>query len=940
MLTCTQQNADSSRVSTALPPVPRRARTGAVVAPALVALAALVAAVGLAAPGAQSGWEMGYVAQALAQAAAAVACLRVARAAAGQERLAWGLLCAGQALLAATNLAFAVADSLVAVPEVSAFDALWLAYYLPMLGAVAVFYRRRRPEPDWIGVIDALILTGALTLIVWEWGITPLAESGAGGLEGAAINTLYPTLDLFGFAVIGWLAMRQGGRPRWLVWVAASFLAAVVADAIYLRGALVEAPSAIGVSAGVYILAATCLVLAADRRRVTGAAGLSGGRAVRPRPWVQVLPFVLVVPLLVIVSDDHHDPVVDTIADVIIAIVIARLSWSVIRLDSVGRENQRLLVTDPLTGAFNRRFLAEEIVRLAARARRDGGPLAVVMLDLDRFKQVNDTLGHGLGDAFLRSLVAQMRTRLRAGDVLCRMGGDEFVLLLPGTDEEGALQLTERLQDAVAAARAQTCPEIPVGGSFGAAAQEGAGVDAAGLLKRADVAMYAAKRAGGARTMPLAPGDGGPRWGWARTRSRGRAAAPRAGLAWTVDVPRPEGKDDHAQAGPRRPRGGPDWLRRDELRRLLRAGGGRRGDPDHPPRARPRDHAHRHGRGRTATAATRRWWAGRSPGAATRWCSPPSRAAAPPTTCATRSRRACAGWAWTHVDVYYLHRVDAEVPIEESVGAMARAGGDGAWCATSGCPRPGPQTIRRAHAVHPIAALQSEYSLLQREPEREVLPVLRELGIAYVAYSPLSRGLLTGRIRTPDDLAPDDWRRQVPRFQGDNLARNLTVVAGLAEIAGGPRRRPRDPRPRLAPRAGRRHRPAGGHQPGRPRRGQPGRARPGPVARRPGRHRRDRAGRGAPRATATPTPTCRAWASDATPRRPPTFTRPGASAPRAAPGRCPRAPSAGGPGPSPRTAAPPARATARSCGTPRRGRPGSGGPPRRARARRPGRCRS
>ncbi len=91
--------------------------------------------------------------------------------------------------------------------------------------------------------------------------------------------------------------------------------------------------------------------------------------------------------------------------------------------------------------------------------------------------------------------------------------------------------------------------------------------------------------------------------------------------------------------------------------------------------------------------------------------------------------------------------------------------------------------MRRAHEGRRMAGLQSETSVLRGEPERYVLPVLRELGIAYVAYSQVSRGLLTGRIRTPEDLSPDDWRRQVPRFQGDNLARNLTVVAGLAEVA-------------------------------------------------------------------------------------------------------------------------------------------------------------
>ena len=138
-----------------------------------------------------------------------------------------------------------------------------------------------------------------------------------------------------------------------------------------------------------------------------------------------------------------------------------------------------------------------------------------------------------------------------------------------------------------------------------------------------------------------------------------------------------------------------------------------------------------------------------------------------------------------HIDLYYLHRVDPEVPIEESVGAMARLVEAGS-VRHIGLSEAGPETIRRAHAVHPIAALQSEFSLLSREPERDLLPVTRELGIAYVAYSPLSRGLLGGRIRSADDLAPDDWRLQVPRFQGENLARNLAVTAP----AGGHRRRP------------------------------------------------------------------------------------------------------------------------------------------------------
>jgi aryl-alcohol dehydrogenase-like predicted oxidoreductase len=135
-----------------------------------------------------------------------------------------------------------------------------------------------------------------------------------------------------------------------------------------------------------------------------------------------------------------------------------------------------------------------------------------------------------------------------------------------------------------------------------------------------------------------------------------------------------------------------------------------------------------------------------------------------------------------HVDLYYLHRVDAQVPIEESVGAMAGLVAAGK-VRHVGLSEPGAQTLRRAHAVHPVAAVQSEYSLLHREPEAEVLPLARELGIAYVAYSPLSRGLLTGRIRRPDDLSPGDWRRQVPRFQAENLPRNVEVVERLEAIA-------------------------------------------------------------------------------------------------------------------------------------------------------------
>jgi aryl-alcohol dehydrogenase-like predicted oxidoreductase len=134
------------------------------------------------------------------------------------------------------------------------------------------------------------------------------------------------------------------------------------------------------------------------------------------------------------------------------------------------------------------------------------------------------------------------------------------------------------------------------------------------------------------------------------------------------------------------------------------------------------------------------------------------------------------------IDLYYQHRVDPGVPIEETVGAMAdlvKAG----KVRFLGLSEAGSDTIRRAHAVHPIAALQTEYSLWSRDPETEILSVTRELGIAFVPYSPLGRGFLTGQIKSPADLEPDDWRRNMPRFQGENFQKNLDLVRKIEQLA-------------------------------------------------------------------------------------------------------------------------------------------------------------
>jgi aryl-alcohol dehydrogenase-like predicted oxidoreductase len=134
------------------------------------------------------------------------------------------------------------------------------------------------------------------------------------------------------------------------------------------------------------------------------------------------------------------------------------------------------------------------------------------------------------------------------------------------------------------------------------------------------------------------------------------------------------------------------------------------------------------------------------------------------------------------IDLYYQHRVDPNTPIEETVGAMAELVEKGK-VRYLGLSEAGAQTLRRAHKIHPIAALQTEYSLWSRDPEDELLQVCRELGIGFVPYSPLGRGFLTGHIKSFSDFAPDDYRRQSPRFQGGNFQKNLDLVKRIEELA-------------------------------------------------------------------------------------------------------------------------------------------------------------
>ncbi|MGD9573240.1 MAG: diguanylate cyclase [Thermoleophilia bacterium] len=480
-------------------PLRRSALRGHAAAVALVAVTVAVGCAVLVAPLWTEESQLTWLLQALAQAVAAVACLRATRVAEGGGRAAWALLGIGQAIWSATNAALAVALLAGAdIPEVSVFDAAWLIYYGPTLLAVIVFYGVMQPEPGWLGIIDALVLTAGAAVLAWTLVLVPIAEAAGGGTADTLVNSLYPGLDLLGLSIVGWITIRRRATPRWTVGLAAFFGLSVLAGVFYLDAALAEHPLTAGASGLLYTLSSTALVVAADMRRTGGrqARATAGGHTVPPA-WSQLLLPALVVPLAWVIGTGGPAGVA---ALAVVLAVVARLSWSLLVLARLGEAHEALLRRDPLTGAHNRRFLGEELGRLTARAVRSGEPLAALVLDLDGFKALNDTRGHAAGDAFLSRLVSEMRVRLRSGDVLCRQGGDEFVVLLPATDEQGALLLARRMLDAVEATRHAVGLGVPVGGSAGVvAARADGGVQE--LLPRADSAMYAAKWAGGGRVV-------------------------------------------------------------------------------------------------------------------------------------------------------------------------------------------------------------------------------------------------------------------------------------------------------------------------------------------------------------------------------------------------------------------------------------------------------
>lgn len=474
--------------------MPARAATAALVI--LATLAVLV--VGLIDPALSERIGLGDWGQATSEAAAAVACALAAARTRSRARLVWGLFAAGLGIWALTDGLHGFATLRGRdVGEVSLFDVGWLGFYGPMLAGAFLLYLRLRPERGWQGVLDGLLLSTAVAAAGWTFVVGPAAAQASGGTTGALVAVLYPLLDLSCLAALAWVVLRQRTRaPGWLRWVAAAFAFQAIAGLVYVGAAVhdrdLEAVSAAAfmLSAGAWTMAALTRLAVAERRPWH-----AGGHDAPP-PWSESVPFMVgaaVVALSAVATGSKELQAAAVVAGVVMA--IRAIDALAVRRGLLA-DRDRLLVIDPLTGAHNRRFLTQEADRIFARARRGEEAVSAIALDLDGFKAVNDRFGHGAGDDLLRAVAGAVADDLRLGDLLCRLGGDEFLVVCPATDAGGARELAERIRDRVRTAAHALVPEQPVTMSAGVATYPGDATDPAELMRLADIALYAGKRAG------------------------------------------------------------------------------------------------------------------------------------------------------------------------------------------------------------------------------------------------------------------------------------------------------------------------------------------------------------------------------------------------------------------------------------------------------------
>jgi two-component system cell cycle response regulator len=430
-----------------------------------------------------------------------------ARRAVGRRRRFWSLLVAANGLWLGSEVVWSAYTYLQGhePPFPSVVDGLYLVSYVPVPIAVLIGFGSASGRRRVGGVLDAAVAGLGLGAIGWLLLVKP--QMGAGISVASLTAIAYPVLDvvvIITFVSVGLAGHRQVAPSVWLVGTA--YATAALTDVVYTYlNASESYVSGNWLDLGWQLVAVLlCLAALCALRHDEG-----DGQVAMVGKDLAITPVLTgVVGALAVVTLEgarHGVPVTSmVIAGLVVSGLVVRFMVSVadtrqvaLRLDASLREQERLAVTDGLTRLYNRRFFEEVLGLEAERATREDGALALVVLDLDHFKRVNDTHGHQSGDAVLVEVAARLQALLRGSDILARYGGEEFVIILPGADVATALEIAERCRRAVCTEPiALHSGSIVITGSFGVACLPGDTADIDTLIRYADRAMYAAKEAG------------------------------------------------------------------------------------------------------------------------------------------------------------------------------------------------------------------------------------------------------------------------------------------------------------------------------------------------------------------------------------------------------------------------------------------------------------
>ncbi|KAA2261354.1 diguanylate cyclase [Solihabitans fulvus] len=423
-----------------------------------------------------------------------------------RPRLPWLLLGVSQLVYAAGDTSFYVSHYVFgATTFPSIADALYLAHYPLVVAALTLLIRRRTPGRDLPGILDAAVLTVVAGMLSWLFLIGPQARSDAPFLAKVA-SAGYPMMDLAMLTVALRLILGGGRRPVSFVLLSANLAAFLVVDTLYVLQQLAGTYHAGNFLDAIWLSGNLALGAAALHPTMSRLGDRSPVRdaSLGPVRLTALSAAVLIAPATLLIQDAcgavREIPVIAGACAVLFVLAIARLAGLV-------ADQRRLAITDSLTGLRTRRFFEARLPVELARARRTNGSLALFIVDVDRFKSINDRYGHPAGDQVLVEIAARLRGAARAEDVLARYGGEEFALLVPDTSQDELPGIAERLRHRVARGPIAVAQDywVAVTVSVGTASFPEHGVSPSELVATADRALYAAKAAGRDR---IVVGDG------------------------------------------------------------------------------------------------------------------------------------------------------------------------------------------------------------------------------------------------------------------------------------------------------------------------------------------------------------------------------------------------------------------------------------------------